>query len=118
MGNGGDPFGQRVAASIVAEGGGRAGSDRVIVPLKPGNSGGGKDPDYWCAFEDGDVAVIGDKPRNTIKGPDPSERLLCRGAKETNLPSGGQRAGGPFSPWASRWRPIRRAGCGKSARPV
>jgi len=24
-------------------------SDRVIVPLKPGNAGGGKDPDFWCA---------------------------------------------------------------------
>ena len=27
-------------------------SDRVIVPLKPGNSGGGKDPDFWYAFEE------------------------------------------------------------------
>ena len=26
-------------------------SDRVVVPLKPGNSGGGKDPDFWCVFE-------------------------------------------------------------------
>jgi hypothetical protein len=26
-------------------------SDRVIVPLRPGNAGGGKDPDFWCAFE-------------------------------------------------------------------
>jgi hypothetical protein len=28
-------------------------SDRVIVLLKPGNAGGGKDPDFWCA-SDGD----------------------------------------------------------------
>src|SRR6202045_4484848 len=34
-------------------------SDRVIRPLKPGNAGGGKDPDFWCAFEDGEVKVIG-----------------------------------------------------------
>jgi len=27
--------------------------------LKPGNAGGGKDPDFWCAFEDGEVKVIG-----------------------------------------------------------
>src|SRR6516164_11716521 len=27
-------------------------SDRVIRPLKPGNAGGGKDPDFWCAFEE------------------------------------------------------------------
>jgi hypothetical protein len=25
-------------------------SDRVTVPLRPGNAGGGKDPDFWCAF--------------------------------------------------------------------
>jgi hypothetical protein len=24
-------------------------SDRVVVPLNPGNAGGGKDPDFWCA---------------------------------------------------------------------
>jgi hypothetical protein len=30
-------------------------SDRIVVPLKPGNSGGGKDPDFWCAFEADEV---------------------------------------------------------------
>ena len=40
-------------------------SDRVIVPPKPGNAGGGKDPDFWCAFDDGEVTVIGDEPYNT-----------------------------------------------------
>ena len=29
-------------------------SDRVIGLLRPGNAGGGKDPDFWCAFEDGE----------------------------------------------------------------
>ena len=29
-------------------------SDRVVVPLRPGNSGGGKGPDFWCAFEEGE----------------------------------------------------------------
>jgi len=24
-------------------------SDRFVVPLKPSNVGGGKDPDFWCA---------------------------------------------------------------------
>jgi hypothetical protein len=33
--------------------------------LKLGNAGGGKDPDFWCAFEDGEVKVIGDEPFNT-----------------------------------------------------
>ena len=30
-------------------------SDGVVVPLKPGNSGGGKDPDFWCVFEADEV---------------------------------------------------------------
>ncbi len=25
-------------------------SDRVVVLLRPGNAGGGKGPDFWCAF--------------------------------------------------------------------
>jgi hypothetical protein len=40
-------------------------SDRVIVLLNPGNAGGGKAPDFWCAFEDGEEGVIGHAPRNT-----------------------------------------------------
>ncbi len=28
----------------------------------PGNSGGAKGPDFWCAFEDSEVKVIGDDP--------------------------------------------------------
>jgi hypothetical protein len=27
-------------------------SDRVVRPLRPGNAGGGKDPDFWCASEE------------------------------------------------------------------
>ena len=30
-------------------------SDRVVVPRKPGNSGGGKVPDFWCVFEADEV---------------------------------------------------------------
>ena len=40
-------------------------SDRVVRALKPGNAGRAKDPDFWRAFEDGEVKVIGDEPRNT-----------------------------------------------------
>ncbi len=29
--------------------------DRVVVPSKPGNSGGGKGPDFWCVFEANEV---------------------------------------------------------------
>ena len=50
----------------VARGGGAGReSDRVVGPMKPGNAGGGKGPDFWCAFEDGEVKVIGDEPANT-----------------------------------------------------
>jgi hypothetical protein len=51
-------------------------SDRDVVPSKPGNSGGGKDPDFWHAFEDGEDQVIGDEPCNTAKDQDPSEEAL------------------------------------------
>ncbi len=48
--------------------------------MKPGNAGGGKDPDFWCARDDGDAEVIGLWPANTkIKWPDPSERAVSRG---------------------------------------
>jgi hypothetical protein len=36
----------------------------------------GKDPDFWCAFEDGKVTVIGDEPANTDCDPDPSEKAV------------------------------------------
>ena len=41
---------------------------------------GGKGPDFWCAFEDGEVVVIGDEPANTVNDRS-RRRLLCRGAK-------------------------------------
>ena len=33
--------------------------------MRSGNAGGAKGPDFWCAFEDGEVTVIGDEPGNT-----------------------------------------------------
>jgi hypothetical protein len=53
--------------------------------LKPGNAGRGKGPDFWCAFEDGEVKVIGDEPANTDYDPGPSEKLY-REAKEELTP--------------------------------
>ena len=44
--------------------------------MKLGNAGGEKDPDFWCAFEDGEVKVIGDEPANTDSDPDPSEKAI------------------------------------------
>ena len=43
----------RVAASTSRKAAGWRVSDRVMGVLKPGNAGGAKDPDFWCAFEDG-----------------------------------------------------------------
>src|ERR1700674_4877050 len=82
---GGDPLVARVAASTSHQAAAMAGVGQVIRPLKPGNAGGGKDPDFWCAFEDGEVKVIGDEPGNTIKDRR-RPRLLYRGAKESDLP--------------------------------
>ena len=80
-----------------------------------GNAGGAKGPDFWCAFENGEVVVIGDEPANTSNDRS-RRRLLCRGAKES------------YSPCRSRVRLVclrvpcgeasRKAGCRKSARPV
>jgi hypothetical protein len=54
-------------------------SDGDIVLMKSGNSGGGKDPDFWSAFEDGEDRVIGDEPGNTGKDQDLSEEALSQG---------------------------------------
>ena len=91
-------------------------SDRAIVPLKPGNAGGGKDPDFWNAFDDGEDRVIGDEPGNTTNDQERSEKALS--------PGEGRSAIHAVKPLA--WDAMadagdeasRRAGCGKSARPV
>jgi len=61
----------------VAIGGGHGGSRTGSYDrLKPGNAGGGKGPDFWCAFKIGEVEVIGDEPANTDQDPDPSEKAV------------------------------------------
>ena len=42
----------------------------------PGNAGGAKDPDFRCAFKEGEVEVISDEPGNTGKEQDPSEEAI------------------------------------------
>jgi hypothetical protein len=83
--------------------------------MKPGNSGGGKDPDFWSAFEDGEDRVIGDEPA-TLEKIRIFQRKLYRKAKaDKTLPCD-----------TLAWDPMpmtcdesnRRAGCRKSARPV
>ena len=62
---GGDPSWSEVAASTSRKWRwtGRE-SDRGVLPLNPGNAGGGKGPDFCHAFEAGEEMVIGDEPRN------------------------------------------------------
>jgi hypothetical protein len=48
-----------LAASTSLRAAAPAGVGQGLRPLKPGNAGGGKDPDFWCAFEDGEAKVIG-----------------------------------------------------------
>ena len=62
---GGDPSVARVAASTCLGQRPRRESDRVIGAWRPGNAGGAKDPDFWCAFEAGEVRVIDDESSNT-----------------------------------------------------
>jgi hypothetical protein len=47
--------------------------------MKPGNSGGGKDPDFWSADEEGEDRVIGDEPGNTGNDQEPSEEAVSQG---------------------------------------
>jgi hypothetical protein len=62
-GNRGDPLRARVAASTSLQAAApQRESDRVIVLVKPGNSGGRKDPDFWSADEEGEDQVIGNEP--------------------------------------------------------
>src|SRR5712672_1094658 len=82
---GGDPSRTRVAASASHQAVVTAGGGRGSRSVDAGNAGGAKGPDFWRAFEDGEVKVIGDEPDNTIKDRR-RPRLLCRGAKESYSP--------------------------------
>src|SRR3954453_2551019 len=73
-GNGGDPSGRRSRLQRRSWRRTWRESDRGIVLLNPGNSGGGKAPDFWCAFDDGEEGVMGpsrdwgDKDRSDMTG--------------------------------------------------
>ena len=74
---GGDPFGARVAASTSQQAAALAGVGQGHTTVEAGcNAGGGKDPDFGRAFEDGKVKVIGDEPANTNYDPGPSEKAI------------------------------------------
>ena len=84
--------------------------------MKPGNAGGGKDPDFWYAFEDGKVKVIGDEPANTDYDPGPSEKAVSRGEEREHAAQMTLAVSALFG--VPHGEASRRAGCGKSARPV
>jgi hypothetical protein len=79
----------------------------------PGNAGGAKGPDFWCAFEDGEVVVIGDEPENTIKD---SRGCCVEGRRRVTHRADSAR--GWFTPRVSLGEASRRAGCLNRARPV
>ena len=91
-------------------------SDWVVVLMKLGNAGGGKDPDFWCAFEEGKVKVIGDEPANTDYDPGPSEKAVSRGEEREHAAQMTLAVRALFG--VPHGEASRRAGCGKSARPV
>jgi hypothetical protein len=73
---GGDPFAARVAASTSLPAAALAGVGQGHTNVEAGNAGEGKGPDFWCAFEDGEVTVIGDEPANTDYDPGSSEKAV------------------------------------------
>ena len=74
---GGDPSRTRVAASALHQAVVTAGIGRGNRGVDARNGGKANGPDFWCAFEDGEVMVIGDEPANTINDRR-RRRLLCR----------------------------------------
>src|SRR5450631_2527501 len=89
-------------------------SDRVIVLLKPGNAGGGKDPDFWCACR---------RRRGSVNWRKPVKHRMRPGAFRTSCIVVPRRGGDMDDaridnlPYA-RDETSRKAGCGKSACPV
>jgi hypothetical protein len=81
----------------------------------PGNAGGAKDPDFWCAFEDSEVEVIGEEPANTIKRQAPSEIAVSWSEGANHI---AQKTRAVYFPRVPYGETSRKAGCRKSARPV
>src|SRR6478752_723940 len=54
-------------------------SSTSLGSMRPGNAGGGKDPDFWRAFNGGEETVIGDEPANTRTDPDPPAEAVSHG---------------------------------------
>ena len=68
--------------NVTSGGGRRRESDGAVVVTKPGNAGGAKGPDFRHAFQDGEVRVIGDEPRNTCRIRSLQRKLYCKAKAE------------------------------------
>jgi hypothetical protein len=74
-------------------------TERLVVPTKPGNSGGGKGPQLKADARSDDRREIGDEPDNS--------QVVFRSCRRRHMQ------------WLRRLcESSPRAGCGKSARPV
>ena len=84
----------------IAIGDGTGGSsDRGVGLSRPGNSGGGKAPDFWRAFEDDEDRAIGDEPHNARSVRSRRRKLYCKA--KAGIPCRTRRHIGS-SPWALR----------------
>ena len=88
-------------------GDGQAGHDgvaeRLVVPWKPGNAGGGKGPQFRTDVKSEDVQEIG-QPINSAKRSRIADDVTCEGMKFC-----------PRAGCVKCARPVRRAGCGNGA---
>ena len=66
-------------------------SDRGVGPSRPGNSGGGKAPDFWRAFEGDEDRVIGDEPHNAQSVRSRRRKLYCKAKADAPAGHAGQR---------------------------
>ena len=88
-------------------------SERRVVPVKPGNSGGGKEPHFRALLKEL-TASDWRKPSN-VRNVERLSRKLDATVKAMSARTRNPHRALP--PWAAR-ETCRRAGCGKSARPV
>ena len=98
---------------------GQAGSsgmtDRLVVPLTPGNAGRGKGPDFWVCWKWLRVGIL------AIRLSDPVESSAATEGTLSNGEEGVLERVAFLIDWSFRVpfdETSRRAGCGKSARPV
>ena len=100
--NTGSPSGDRGADQLAARerwAGPTGMAEGLVLPLKPGNAGGGKGPRLKADARSDDGREIGDEPENS--------RAVFKSRRRRRMQ------------WLRRLRESSpRAGCGKSARPV